>query len=79
MTRVTRRLRESWDQFRHAARGLRRHGPARNRSWVREQPGQGGEGLSKGYGGSSGAGTGPSGPEDSDKASTEFPIEKGRH
>lgn len=37
--------------------------PARNRSWDPGQKGHGGEGLSKGYGGSGGAGTGPSGPD----------------
>jgi hypothetical protein len=41
--------------------------PARNeRSWLPGRKGQGGEGLSKGYGGSSGDGTGASGPEDKD-------------
>jgi hypothetical protein len=44
-----------------AARPLPR--PARNRSWEPGRKGQGGEGLSKGYGGSGGRGTGPSGPE----------------
>ena len=38
--------------------------PARNRSWDPGRKGQGGEGLSDGYGGSGGDGTGPSGPED---------------
>jgi hypothetical protein len=37
---------------------------AKNRSWDPSRKGQGGEGLSKGYGGSGGDGTGPSGPED---------------
>jgi len=38
---------------------------ARNdKSWVPGRKGQGGEGLSKGYGGSEGEGTGKSGPED---------------
>lgn len=37
--------------------------PAPPRSWAPGRKGQGGEGLSKGYGGSRGAGTGPSGPE----------------
>lgn len=37
--------------------------PAKNRSWLPGQKGQGGEGLSKGYGGSEGSGTGPSGPD----------------
>jgi hypothetical protein len=41
--------------------------PARNeKSWLPGRKGQGGEGLSKGYGGSSGDGTGASGPEDKD-------------
>jgi hypothetical protein len=38
--------------------------PAKNRSWEPGRKGQGGEGLSEGYGGSGGDGTGPSGPED---------------
>ena len=33
-------------------------------SWIPGQKGQGGEGMSKGYGGSAGEGTGASGPED---------------
>ena len=37
---------------------------AENRSWLPGDRGQGGEGLSKGYGGSGGRGTGPSGPEE---------------
>jgi hypothetical protein len=37
---------------------------AENRSWLPGDQGQGGEGLSKGYGGSGGRGTGPSGPEE---------------
>lgn len=37
--------------------------PTRNKSWVPGQKGQGGEGMSKGYGGSAGPGTGPSGPD----------------
>ena len=37
--------------------------PARNRSWLPGHKGQGSEGFSKGYGGSGGDGTGPSGPE----------------
>jgi len=36
---------------------------SRNKSWEPGRKGQGGEGLSKGYGGSAGPGTGPSGPE----------------
>ncbi len=41
------------------------HETARNdKSWIRGRKGQGGEGLSKGYGGSGGDGTGASGPED---------------
>jgi len=35
----------------------------RNKSWRPGQKGQGGEGMSKGYGGSAGPGTGPSGPD----------------
>jgi hypothetical protein len=39
--------------------------PARNdKSWLPGRKGQGGEGLSEGYGGSEGDGTGASGPED---------------
>jgi hypothetical protein len=39
--------------------------PARNdKSWLPGRKGQGGEGLSEGYGGSAGDGTGASGPED---------------
>jgi len=38
--------------------------PGRNVSWVPGRKGQGGEGLSKGLGGSGGDGTGPSGPEE---------------
>jgi hypothetical protein len=37
--------------------------PARDKSWLPGQKGQGGEGLSDGYGGSAGTGTGPSGPQ----------------
>jgi hypothetical protein len=37
--------------------------PSANRSWDPGDKGQGGEGLSKGYGGSRGSGTGPSGPD----------------
>jgi hypothetical protein len=37
--------------------------PTRNKSWRPGQKGQGGEGMSKGYGGSAGKGTGPSGPD----------------
>ena len=36
---------------------------AKNKSWVPGRKGQGGEGLSEGYGGSAGDGTGASGPE----------------
>lgn len=38
--------------------------PPKNRSWVPGDKGQGREGLSKGYGGSGGRGTGASGPEE---------------
>jgi hypothetical protein len=39
--------------------------PAKNdKSWLPGRKGQGGEGLSKGYGGSGGEGTGAAGPED---------------
>ncbi len=46
-------------------RSLREHDvpPTGNKSWLPGQKGQGGEGMSKGYGGSAGPGTGPSGPE----------------
>ena len=36
---------------------------AANKSWSAGDKGQGREGYSKGYGGSSGEGTGPSGPD----------------
>jgi hypothetical protein len=42
--------------------------PAPNKSWEPGRKGQGGEGLSEGYGGSGGKGTGPSGPEDKSDA-----------
>jgi hypothetical protein len=35
-----------------------------DKSWLPGRKGQGGEGLSKGYGGSEGEGTGASGPEE---------------
>lgn len=35
-----------------------------HKSWLPGQKGQGAEGLSKGYGGSAGKGTGKSGPDD---------------
>jgi hypothetical protein len=39
--------------------------PAKNdKSWLPGRKGQGGEGLSEGYGGSGGDGTGAAGPED---------------
>lgn len=38
-------------------------GTTANRAWDTHNDGPGGEGLSKGYGGSGGAGTGPAGPE----------------
>jgi hypothetical protein len=41
---------------------------ARGKSWVPGQKGQGGEGLSHGYGGSGGDGTGASGPDDGKRA-----------
>ena len=44
---------------------------ARNRSWLPGRKGQGGEGLSKGYGGSAGEGTGASGPEHADDTEIE--------
>jgi hypothetical protein len=37
--------------------------PAKNKSWSPGDNGQGREGYSKGYGGSGGEGTGPSGPD----------------
>jgi hypothetical protein len=37
---------------------------AKNQSWSPGDAGQGGEGKSKGYGGSAGSGTGPSGPDE---------------
>lgn len=38
-------------------------GEARNRAWDGHSTGTGGEGFSKGYGGSAGTGTGHAGPE----------------
>lgn len=38
-------------------------GEDKNKSWMPGQKGQGGEGLSHGYGGSAGGGKGVSGPE----------------
>ena len=43
-----------------------------NKSWLPGNKGQGGEGLSKGYGGSKGPGVGPSGAEP-DEVSTSLP------
>jgi hypothetical protein len=43
--------------------GEHRVPPTSNKSWRPGQKGQGGEGMSKGYGGSAGRGTGPSGPD----------------
>jgi hypothetical protein len=40
---------------------------AKNRSWSPGDKGQGREGHSKGYGGSGGRGTGPSGPEEDER------------
>lgn len=51
--------------------------PTRNKSWRPGQKGQGGEGMSKGYGGSAGPGTGPSGP-DADQAPETRPNGKAR-
>jgi hypothetical protein len=39
---------------------------ARNRAWSEGQKGHGAEGYSRAYGGSRGAGTGPSGPDTED-------------
>ncbi len=41
---------------------------AHGKSWVPGQKGQGGEGLSDGYGGSAGEGTGASGPDSTAEA-----------
>ena len=41
----------------------RGEGKIKNKSWVPGRKGQGGEGLSHGYGGSTDGGTGASGPE----------------
>lgn len=43
-------------------------GRADNKSWDGTSTGNGGERFSKGYGGSAGDGTGPSGAEDKDRA-----------
>ncbi len=52
--------------------------PTHNKSWRPGQKGQGGEGMSEGYGGSAGPGTGPSGPdttkEHPEKPSTKSPA-----
>ncbi|MEI9899712.1 MAG: hypothetical protein WDN31_05680 [Hyphomicrobium sp.] len=42
----------------------RKHRRSAEKSWLPGQLGQGAEGLSKGYGGSEGEGTGASGPDD---------------
>lgn len=42
-------------------------GSARNKAWDGQSEGTGGEGFSKGYGGSGGGGTGPAGPEGKDE------------
>lgn len=44
---------------------------AEAKSWLPGRKGQGGEGLSKGYGGSAGSGTGASGPETKPKKPAE--------
>ncbi len=45
--------------------------PASNdKSWLPGRKGQGGEGLSEGYGGSEGDGTGAAGPEDKESKSS---------
>ena len=44
---------------------------AKDKSWVPGRKGQGGEGLSKGYGGSAGDGTGASGPESGQRTKAE--------
>ena len=45
--------------------------PAHAKSWLPGHKGQGGEGLSEGYGGSAGDGTGASGPEQHSKKRNE--------
>lgn len=52
------------DVCRNRGQRDRRTGPVKNASWSPGRKGQGGEGYSKGYGGSVGSGTGPSGSED---------------
>lgn len=52
----------SWPSKRKRKLGVRVENPPR-RSWIPGQKGQGGEGLSKGYGGSTGTGVGASGPQ----------------
>ena len=49
----------------------KRGADAKNKSWVPGRKGQGGEGLSKGYGGSAGDGTGASGPESGQRSKAE--------
>jgi hypothetical protein len=56
-------------RYRQGGRPKKDHAPSRaprpapNKSWAPGRKGQGGEGFSKGYGGSRGRGTGPSGPD----------------
>jgi hypothetical protein len=49
----------------------RGEGKSKNKSWMPGQKGQGGEGLSHGYGGSAGDGKGASGPEKQPKTRNE--------
>ena len=56
--------------------GGRKVSPTRNKSWRPGQKGQGGEGMSKGYGGSAGSGTGPSGPDSDQPRDAEKPVKK---
>ena len=56
----------------------RGEGKSKNKSWMPGQKGQGGEGLSHGYGGSAGEGKGASGPEGRDEAGTDDLADEAR-
>jgi hypothetical protein len=62
-TRVEKHADEREDSKRLAEHPAADPGKPRPKSWDEHNPGHGGEGLSKGYGGSAGPGTGPSGPD----------------
>ena len=62
-TRVEKNAQERDAARRCAAQPAADPGKPKDRSWDSHNAGPGGEGLSNGYGGSRGQGTGPSGPE----------------